>query len=171
MVFRALGNLSIRSKVVAAFAVVLALTVGLGAFAVQRLQSVESASAEIRDNWMPSMAAASRLEAAWKDYRLALARHVVSTNFMDLLGIEKEMTTMRARVQTLRADYEPLVTPGRCSPQEASQGNRVNKQEATVQHGGLGDSSHQGPLRKQMERFARSAIDLFGGPRWLCLPR
>jgi hypothetical protein len=87
VVFRALGNLSIRSKVVAAFAVVLALTVGLGAFAVQRLQSVESASAEIRDNWMPSVAAASRLEAAWKDYRLALARHVVSTNFMDLLGI------------------------------------------------------------------------------------
>ncbi len=112
VIFRMLGNLSIRSKVIAVFAVVLALTVGLGAFAVQRLQSVESASAEIRDNWMPGMAAASRLEAAWKDYRLALARHVVSTNFMDLLGIEKEMTTMRARVQTLRADYEPLITAG-----------------------------------------------------------
>jgi methyl-accepting chemotaxis protein len=112
LVFRTLGDLSISSKVVAAFAVVLALTVGLGAFAVQRLQSVESVSAEIRDNWMPGMAAASRLSAAWKDYRLALARHVVSTNFMDLLGIEKEMTTMRARVQTLRADYEPLVTAG-----------------------------------------------------------
>jgi methyl-accepting chemotaxis protein len=96
LVFRTLGDLSISSKVVAAFAVVLALTVGLGAFAVQRLQSVESVSAEIRDNWMPGMAAASRLSAAWKDYRLALARHVVSTNFMDLLGIEKEMTTMRA---------------------------------------------------------------------------
>jgi hypothetical protein len=35
--------------------------VGLGAFAVQRLRSVESVSAEIRDNWMPGMAAASRL--------------------------------------------------------------------------------------------------------------
>jgi methyl-accepting chemotaxis protein len=79
---------------------------------VQRLQSVEGASAEIRDNWMPSMAAASRLEAAWKDYRLALARHVVSTNFMDLIGIEKEMKTLRARVEKLRADYEPLVTSG-----------------------------------------------------------
>ena len=112
LVFRTLGDLSISSKVVAAFAVVLALTVGLGAFAVQRLQSVESVSAEIRDNWMPGMAAASRLSAALKDYRLALARHVVSANFMDLLGIEKEMTTMRARVQTLRADYEPLVTAG-----------------------------------------------------------
>ena len=47
-------NLSIRSKVTMAFAFVLALTVALGVFAVQRLAEVNDHAAEIRDNWLPS---------------------------------------------------------------------------------------------------------------------
>ena len=110
---RAFGDLSIRAKVIGAFAVVLAITLGLGLFAVERLGSVNGVAATISGNRMPSMVAASRLEAAWKDYRLALARHVVSTDFTSLLVIEKDLKAGRAQVQKLRADYEPLVEAGR----------------------------------------------------------
>ncbi len=48
------SHLSIRTKLVAAFAVVLCGTVGLGLFAVQRLDGVNAAAADIRDNWLPA---------------------------------------------------------------------------------------------------------------------
>jgi methyl-accepting chemotaxis protein len=48
-------NLSIRSKVTAAFAMVLVLTGGLGYFAINRLAAVNAAAYDIRTNWLPSV--------------------------------------------------------------------------------------------------------------------
>ena len=111
LTLRVIGDRSIRFKVIAAFGVVLAITV-LGLFAVERLGSVNSVAADISGNWMPSLVAASRLEAAWKDYRLALARHVVSTDFMSGSAIEKELKAARAGREAARR----LRALGRCRP-------------------------------------------------------
>ena len=46
----ALSNVSIRTKVIVAFATVAITTAGLGAFAVSRLGNVNSSAAEIRNN-------------------------------------------------------------------------------------------------------------------------
>src|SRR6516164_4201104 len=49
-----LANVSIRTKIIAAFVVVLGCTVALGLFATQRLGAVNDASAEIRQDYLPS---------------------------------------------------------------------------------------------------------------------
>jgi methyl-accepting chemotaxis protein len=49
-----LSHLSIRSKLIVVFALVLCGTVGLGLFAVQRLDGVNGAAADLRDNWLPA---------------------------------------------------------------------------------------------------------------------
>jgi methyl-accepting chemotaxis protein len=48
-------NLSIRSKVIGAFAIVLLLSTGTGYFSVERLGAVNDAAHDIRTNWLPSV--------------------------------------------------------------------------------------------------------------------
>ena len=50
----AIQNLTIRSKVAAAFGLVLAVTLGLGLFAIERLGLVHERAADMRDNWFPA---------------------------------------------------------------------------------------------------------------------
>src|ERR1700760_4535443 len=45
---------TIRANVVGAFALALVCTIGLGLFSVQRLDAVNAAAADIRNNWLPS---------------------------------------------------------------------------------------------------------------------
>lgn len=49
-----LNRLSIRGKVIAAFAAVLVCTVGLGFFAIQRLDAVNANAQAFRDDYLPS---------------------------------------------------------------------------------------------------------------------
>jgi methyl-accepting chemotaxis protein len=51
---RALENCSIRTKVTAAFGMVLIVTLALGLLSIQRLGAVNDVAVEIRDNWLPS---------------------------------------------------------------------------------------------------------------------
>jgi methyl-accepting chemotaxis protein len=51
---RLLSQLSIRAKLTMAFATILLGTIALGLFAVQRLDGVSAAAADLRDNWLPS---------------------------------------------------------------------------------------------------------------------
>jgi hypothetical protein len=45
----AVSNLTIKAKIIAAFAIVLAITVGLGLFAAHRLGTVNETSVDLRD--------------------------------------------------------------------------------------------------------------------------
>ena len=48
-----LSRFSIRAKLITAFTVVLCGTISLGRFAIQRLDGVNAAAAELRDDWLP----------------------------------------------------------------------------------------------------------------------
>jgi len=47
-------NMTIKAKVIASFAAVLAVTMALGLFAILRLADVNDQAADIRNNWLPS---------------------------------------------------------------------------------------------------------------------
>ena len=49
------SRFSIRAKLIVAFALVLCATIGLGLFAVQKLDAVSATAVDLRDNWLPSM--------------------------------------------------------------------------------------------------------------------
>ena len=49
-----ISNLSIRTRVIAAFATVLFVTVGLGLFAKARIGEVNEEAVDIRNNWLPA---------------------------------------------------------------------------------------------------------------------
>lgn len=63
-------NLNIAKKLALSFAVVIALTLLQGLFAMKELKQVNSASGEIVNKWMPTMDAARELQGSLPPLRL-----------------------------------------------------------------------------------------------------
>jgi len=91
------ARISIRAKVVAAFTAVLLCTVGLGVFALQRLEAVDAAAADIRETWLPSTLTLGRLLPMVERLRAAEALSVTAVN-------ETERKTFASRADGLFAE-------------------------------------------------------------------
>jgi methyl-accepting chemotaxis protein len=108
-------ELSISSKVMAAFVAVFLVTVALGLFALYEASVVNDRGAEIRDNWLPSTAAIGRLESAVKEYRIKEARFIIATVANDTAELAKIDDHVRDTIQEVEAayrDYQPLISKG-----------------------------------------------------------
>ena len=105
-------KISIRAKVIAAFAVVLAVTIGLGLFAIQRLAAVNDQAAEIRDDYLPSTRALGDLMERTESSRIAEAYYVGSPTAEERAAAAKNLAAaLEAREKSWTA-YEPLISPG-----------------------------------------------------------
>jgi methyl-accepting chemotaxis protein len=106
------ANLSIKAKVISAFAFVLVVTLILGIFANQRLGAVNDSAAEVRDNWLPATRALGRLIQATEQFRITQSLEVLATNPEDVAkALQTEKTTIDLRDKNWSA-YEPTITPG-----------------------------------------------------------
>jgi methyl-accepting chemotaxis protein len=74
------SNLSIRSKVIGAFGIVLITTLLLGGFATDRLATVNGSAAEVRDNWLPATGWLGDISKHTERYRQLQASHIMATN-------------------------------------------------------------------------------------------
>jgi methyl-accepting chemotaxis protein len=104
---------SIGGKVTFAFLAVLVVTIGLGAFSIDRLGAVNGAATEVRNDWLPSTALMGELASAVEQYRIIESIYLLSSGDPDTRKrIEAVMRDQQAHIQKLRNDYEPMVTPG-----------------------------------------------------------
>jgi methyl-accepting chemotaxis protein len=104
--------MTIRAKVVAAFAATLAFTVALGGFAIERLAAVNEEASQIRDNWLPSTRALGELSGKSERYRVAQANYVMAdTPELQARG-EKLVSEALAMRDSAWATYGKLVTAG-----------------------------------------------------------
>jgi methyl-accepting chemotaxis protein len=112
MVFHFFASISIRLKVILAFAFVLCCTTGLGGFAIQRLDAVNDAAAVIRDASLPSTRSLGELA-----YHTMRFRQLESTRALapDAAAKEQESASMRrvaAQGSQALQGLEPLVGTG-----------------------------------------------------------
>ncbi len=108
-----MNALSIRTKVLTAFACVLAVTIGLGLFAEDRLSVLNQGAAEIRDNYLPSIGVLGALNAAAQQYRIQEASHVLSVSSQDMGTYEARMAALAEEMGQMRARYErEFLSPG-----------------------------------------------------------
>ena len=140
-----IDNVSIRAKLILAFAVVLSLTVGVGGFSIQRLGDVNATAADVRDNWLPSTGVIGELISAVKEYRVIEAQGIIVANGPDRAATEKRRVDAAATVGKLRADYEPLIVRGTDDERllKAFDTNWANYQQIS---GRVFDALHQGDL-------------------------
>ena len=106
-----LSNITIRSKVILGFGLVLVCTVGLGVFAISRLSAISALTNEVATNYLPSTKylgdAAQAFEALRaRESQLILAGTTATQNQTDLV-VQSTATLNKA----LDA-YRPMVDPG-----------------------------------------------------------
>jgi len=108
-------DLSIRTKVLSAFLVVLATAIAMGVFGLSRTSEVNSAALEVRDNWLPSTVSIGKLALGLESYRIKEARLVLailSKNADAIAATEADFKDGEAAVSKQRADYDPLIERG-----------------------------------------------------------
>src|SRR5688572_13601815 len=99
-------DLRIATKLITSFLVVLALTAAMGVFAIIQLGEVNSTTIEIRENWMPSMRAASGMRFYGANYRLKENRHITADSEQERLAVEQEAEEAKKGFETRMATYE-----------------------------------------------------------------
>ncbi len=106
-------DLSIRSKVMAAFALVLLFTCGVGFFAVNRLSAVNDAANDIRSSWLPSVSTLGQV-AMLSERTKAIQNNIISAPpGSDTSKAEGALNaTLQARDKAWRA-YQAMITPGK----------------------------------------------------------
>jgi methyl-accepting chemotaxis protein len=105
-----LNNLSIKTKVTAAFLLVLFASIALGVFANQRLGAVNDAAATMRDDFLPSTRAVGALGQMTMRYRQIEATAILAQTAE---ARAQEMATLRAIEEELKkewAAYQPLIS-------------------------------------------------------------
>ena len=108
----ALSNLSIRSKVIGAFGLMLAITLALGLFAINRVGTVNDAAAEIRDNWLLATKSLGDLAITAEQIRVFEASHTLARTKDDQAGVEKRLADAHNAWEKGWQAYESTIEPG-----------------------------------------------------------
>ncbi|TPG45726.1 methyl-accepting chemotaxis protein [Roseomonas nepalensis] len=108
------GAVSIRAKLIGSFALLLVMLLGLGGIALERTGALRENSADLAENWLPSVRYAALIRSVAADYRIGLLRHILNTDDAAMATIERGMEATARRMAEVRRTYEPLIT----SPEE-----------------------------------------------------
>jgi methyl-accepting chemotaxis protein len=103
-------GLSIRSLLTGLLAIMVAVVLGLGAFALSKIATVNGNTVDIATNWLPSVSDLRALEYQAARFRIDEARHVLTNDRVGMDEVERDMQQRVADMAKLRAAYEPLLT-------------------------------------------------------------
>ncbi|MBV1806629.1 methyl-accepting chemotaxis protein [Pseudomonas syringae] len=103
-------DLKISTKLITSFLVVLALTAAMGVFAIIQLGQVNQTAQDMKENWMPSMRAASGMRFFAASYRLKENRHIAADTAQEKTQMEQEAVEARKQFETRLATYEQLLS-------------------------------------------------------------
>jgi methyl-accepting chemotaxis protein len=109
-----LNNLSIRTKLIAGFGLVLAIALLQSLLAISRLGHVNANAADIATNWLPSVRALGELNSDLASYRVARLRLALIDTSLDVEPIEASLKKVEGNFETHRAAYQAMVS----SPEE-----------------------------------------------------
>jgi methyl-accepting chemotaxis protein len=105
-----LSNMSIRNKVIVAFAAACVATASLGAFAIDRLAAINGSAAEVRDNWLPATGWLGAMAKNVERYRALQAVHVMAGTETEKDKVGGEIRTAFEEFDKVWKLYEPTVT-------------------------------------------------------------
>ncbi len=109
---RRVRDLSIRTKVSAAFGLVFLVVVALGLVAISRLSALNDTAAEIRDNWLPSTGLAGEMSSALESYGVWQGRFILALTDNDVDAATSNLKRAIETIDRMRAQYQPLITLG-----------------------------------------------------------
>lgn len=105
-----ISDISIRNKVLSAFAIVLLTALGLGSFAIEQLASINGSAAEVRDNWLPATGWLGALSKSSEQFRAGQGQLILSASPTDAARMEKLIGETLQDFDQNWSKYEPTVT-------------------------------------------------------------
>jgi methyl-accepting chemotaxis protein len=109
------NNLSLRSKTIAAFAIVFTTTLALGVFTMSRTAAVDAAAEKVRTDWLPSVKALGALTSAVEASRLAEVGILTASLSGKADAVQAAIGVFRktvARTDQAYAAYAPMIDAG-----------------------------------------------------------
>jgi methyl-accepting chemotaxis protein len=104
-----LNNLSIRTKLLGGFVVLLAIAIAQSMLSLYRLSDVNDKAADIAQNWLPSVKLLGEMDADLSEARQALLKLTMVENPSAVDAIEGEIKAVTAKLDKTRAEYAALV--------------------------------------------------------------
>ncbi|WNG51192.1 HAMP domain-containing protein [Archangium minus] len=103
-------NLKISSKLLISFLGSSALTLVLGAFAINQMELMNDATDEVTDDRMPSLIHVSDVNTDTSDFLIAAVQHVLSTDAEEMAQLERKSQELRESIERGLNKYESLIT-------------------------------------------------------------
>ena len=100
---------TIRQRILASFAAVLALMIVMGAVAYACLARVAEDATVIQKDAVPGMAVSGQLKAAWLDNFALTQKHVLETEDAEMRRIVAQLQVNRANLEKLSRNYEATI--------------------------------------------------------------
>ena len=107
-----LKNMTIRARVIAAFAVVLCATAALGIFSILRLSAVNAAANDVGTNWLPSANVLGDLSQDFERLRARQGQYLLAPAEKKPALADMIRDSEKAVSNSLAA-YKPLITKGK----------------------------------------------------------
>ena len=101
---------SIRSKITVVVACLLVAMSAMGALNVRQMYTINSATVDIVNNWLPSVRVLGELRAATITYRAIVRSHLLATDEAGKQLQEDLLAKWIANTDKARKAYEPLIT-------------------------------------------------------------
>ena len=105
-----LARLSIRAKITAVVAFMLAAMSAMGALNVRQMYVINSSTVDIVSNWLPSVQTLGELRAATITYRAIVRSHLLATNEAGKQAQEELLAKWIDILDKARKTYEPMIT-------------------------------------------------------------
>ena len=103
------NNRTIKWKIVGVFSLILAVTIGLGAFAIQRLEAVDNYAADLSTNWLAASNALGHIYGDSMRYRQLQAAHAMASTPEQKAKEEATMHEVEAQVEASFKAYWPTI--------------------------------------------------------------
>ncbi|MCJ2125284.1 MCP four helix bundle domain-containing protein, partial [Methylobacterium sp. J-077] len=111
-----LPSISIRSKLIAAFSVLLLFLGGLSAIGLWGASTINGLLLDVETNWLPSVRTAGQVDALTGRYTTSLLRHILTDEQQMLASVDKDLADRAQKIETTAKAYEGLIS----SPEERS---------------------------------------------------
>ena len=106
-----LSNFKIGSKLFAVFAAIVAMTAGLGLFALAQMSAVNANVADIATNWLPTIKVLGDMQNSINQIRRAEAQMSIVTDAATATAQTKRIADTEARLAKQEAEYAQVLTP------------------------------------------------------------
>lgn len=117
-------NIKLTTRALLSFGIICLLLIGLGVASLLKMEDIHDSASSLKNNWLPSVRQASRIETAMLLYRLDARRFVMDDARSGEASIKK-INLLKANLSKMTQDYAPLVS-------DAAERELFNKVSANV---------------------------------------